>query len=195
MRAGGGKSKGSAFERLVCERLSRWMSRGLRDDLLWRSAMSGGRATVKAKKGMRNVSQVGDISAIDPQGEHLTGTFCIECKTYKDLHLDQLYVTTQYSTDGLSKFWRKHCAVSLRANRLPMLVAKQNTFAPGPMVCLDDRGIKALRLGREADPESFLQLYLAHYPLHNLYVFTLNTFVQYAYRPYIPTPPVLYTQT
>ena len=49
MRKGGGKEKGSSFERLVCKRMSMWLSKGERDDLFWRSAMSGGRATVQLR--------------------------------------------------------------------------------------------------------------------------------------------------
>ena len=75
-----GKQKGSEFERYICKTLSGWASYGKRDDLYWRSAMSGGRATVQFKKNIKNTSQVADISCIDSAGEFLTDLCCIECK-------------------------------------------------------------------------------------------------------------------
>jgi hypothetical protein len=54
MRKGGGKQKGSQFERDVCRELSLWVSHGKQEDVYWRSAMSGGRSTVAALKGARS---------------------------------------------------------------------------------------------------------------------------------------------
>ena len=51
MRKGGGKAKGSSFERLICKELSLWITGGEHQDVFWRSAMSGGRSTVAMKKG------------------------------------------------------------------------------------------------------------------------------------------------
>ena len=80
MRKGGGKEKGSAYERAICKRLSLYVSKGKRDDLFWRSAMSGGRATLQAKKGKKAQAQAGDITSIAAEGNKLTSTFMIECK-------------------------------------------------------------------------------------------------------------------
>ena len=146
MRAGGGKSKGAAYERKVCERLSKWMTRGLRDDLYWRSAMSGGRATVKRKKGQKNETQLGDISAIDPLGEPLTRKFFCECKFYADLKLHGMYVQTVASNPmgGIAAFWEKAVQEATDNNRHPMLIAKQNNFPE--IILLSLEGIDLLGL-------------------------------------------------
>jgi len=94
MRPGGGKAKGAEFERSVCKRLSMWISRGKRDDLFWRSAMSGGRATIGKAAGADRSAQAGDVSAISDGGPFtdLAAAFVschiIECKTVKDYQLD-----------------------------------------------------------------------------------------------------------
>lgn len=78
--------KGSAFEREICKRLSLWWTDGERDDVFWRSSQSGGRATLRAQKGMRTFGSYGDIAAVDPIGQPLLDVFTIELKrgsTYK----------------------------------------------------------------------------------------------------------------
>ncbi|MBM3120244.1 MAG: hypothetical protein FJ006_12010, partial [Chloroflexi bacterium] len=59
-------SKGASFERDISRQLSLWWTHGERDDVFWRSSMSGGRATVRAKKGQKTAYQNGDITATDP---------------------------------------------------------------------------------------------------------------------------------
>lgn len=73
-------AKGSAFEREVCKMLSLWWSRGQSSDIFWRTAMSGGRATVRRKKGLVTRHHNGDIDAIDPTGKPLTDLLLIEIK-------------------------------------------------------------------------------------------------------------------
>lgn len=118
-----GKQKGSEFERQICKRLSLWLSNGKKDDCLWRSALSGGRATIGAKKGKLNTSQVGDISAIDPMGQWLMDKFIVECKSYRDLDFQSGLLKRK---GLLHDFWRilkKQCKGT---DRQPLLIAKQN---------------------------------------------------------------------
>ena len=61
------KQKGAEFERKICKQLSRWIDSN-REDLFWRSAMSGGRATLKSNKGEVS-GQAGDITSIDKIGQ------------------------------------------------------------------------------------------------------------------------------
>jgi hypothetical protein len=124
MRKGGGKQKGASFERSVCKQLSLWMSHGTREDLYWRSAMSGGRATVAARKGTRLTAQAGDITAIDPEGEPLTRQFLLECKHYKNLQFSGLL----NGTGELSKFWKKLKDDSDSYLKRPLLIARQNSY-------------------------------------------------------------------
>lgn len=127
MRQGGGKQKGAAFERHVCERLSTWVSNGKSKDLFWRSAMSGGRATVASRKGEKHKRHAGDVTATSALGEALTSRFFIECKCVKKLAFDSFLI------DGkgeLSKYWRTACAQAKGLDLSPMLIAKENRRPP-----------------------------------------------------------------
>ena len=74
-------AKGSQFEREICRDLSRWWTQNEdRDDVFWRSSNSGGRATVRGRKGKRTHGQAGDIAATDPIGEPLLQLLTIEAK-------------------------------------------------------------------------------------------------------------------
>lgn len=74
------QSKGSEFERQICKRLSLWWTDDERDDVFWRSSQSGGRATLRSRKGIRTAGSYGDITALDPIGEPLMKMFTIELK-------------------------------------------------------------------------------------------------------------------
>lgn len=67
-------SKGSAFERSFCAKLSLWFSEGENDSLCWRTAGSGARATVRGRKGKKTTNHCGDISpthqSIQPFFDH-----------------------------------------------------------------------------------------------------------------------------
>lgn len=80
MKAGRGKNKGNAFERRICQKLSLWWSEGKREDIFWRSASSGGVATMRSKRGKTMAGQSGDISAIHESGMPLTRLCTVELK-------------------------------------------------------------------------------------------------------------------
>jgi len=122
MRRGGGKGKGSAYEREVCKRLSLWVSGGKSTDLFWRSAMSGGRATVAHRKGQK-VRQSGDITAVAPEGHALTDFYFLECKFYKDLDLAAFFLTGK---GRLAKFWTTAVREAKKHKKKPILIARQN---------------------------------------------------------------------
>jgi hypothetical protein len=138
MKSGGGKAKGGEFERQICKKLSLWVSNNLRDDLFWRSAMSGGRATVRSKKGKETASGHGDITAVTPEGNKLTDYFIIECKSYKSLGFD----SHLYGQGPLAGIWdklKKECngkkpILILKENRRPILIGLSFN-CPG-IVCL-----------------------------------------------------------
>ncbi len=122
MRSGGGKQKGSNFERDICRRLSLWVTDGTKDDCYWRSAMSGGRATVRHKSG-KDTRQTGDITAVAPEGHALTNLFFIECKFYKDLNVDSFLIE---NVGTLAKFWQHANKEAAKYSRYPMLIVKEN---------------------------------------------------------------------
>ena len=135
-----GKQKGAGFERDICKALSLWVSKGQNVDLYWRSAMSGGRATVAKGK----VRQAGDITAVAPEGHALTDIFYIECKAYKDINLDCLVK----GKGTLLDFWAIASREALVYDKLPMLIFKRNHWPV--LVVLDNQGLTALRIGRES---------------------------------------------
>ena len=125
MKPGGGKQKGSQFERDICKDLSLWISNDKRDDLFWRSAMSGGRATIGYKSGIKRKAQTGDISSITKLGNKLTRKFIIECKSYEDLEIPQ---TLLKGKGKLHEFWTKVWNEADNYQKVPILIAKQNYF-------------------------------------------------------------------
>jgi len=116
------KQKGSSFERYTCKQLSLWVSEGKSDDLFWRSAMSGGRATVRTKKGEKTASGHGDITAVTPEGHALTDNFVIECKNYKDLEWSAFI----YGKGFVWQTWKILKNISYDNNKQPFLILKQN---------------------------------------------------------------------
>ena len=72
--------KGGSFEREICKKLSRWWTKNKRDDVFWRTAGSGARATTRMKKNLHTSNSAGDISSLDQSGKIFTETFLIELK-------------------------------------------------------------------------------------------------------------------
>lgn len=124
MRAGGSNAKGAAFERQTCKALSLWISNGQRDDYFWRTAMSGGRATLGFRQDTKREAQVGDVGLIHEAGRQLTDHFMIECKFYKDLGTRNLIYNLNCK---IREFWEVACDEAHEHNRLPFLVFKENT--------------------------------------------------------------------
>ncbi len=123
MHPRGSKNKGSDFERKVCRQLSLLVSGGKRTDCFWRSALSGGRATLQLDQGILNQAQAGDISAISREGLWLIDNFQIECKHYADLEFTSGFLS---NTGVLHGFWKTLVKDSLPRGKNPLLIAKQN---------------------------------------------------------------------
>lgn len=113
------KQKGSAFERLICKQLSLMITHGKRGDVFWRSAMSGGRATVHGT----NVRQSGDICAVAPEGHILTDDYFIECKHYRDLKIGRFVIEGK---GPLGLFWTIASREARRHKKTPVLICKQH---------------------------------------------------------------------
>ena len=138
MRSGGGKQKGASFEREICVLLSSWISSGTQEDVFWRSAMSGGRATVAMKRGKRLTSQVGDISCIDPAGNRFIRAFAPECKFYANLDYSGLLT----GKGKLLSFWQEINKQASQHGKHPIMFARQNRLPT--TVCLTHSGIQTL---------------------------------------------------
>lgn len=117
------KRKGGLFEREVCKAFSLWVTGGQSDDLFWRSAMSGGRATLQYQKGEKNQMQSGDICAIHSDGwEKLLRYVVVECKSHHNLDLRLSFLQRR---GRLVAFWEKLYNQAVVLNREPMLVARE----------------------------------------------------------------------
>lgn len=118
-------AKGAGFERQTCQRLSLWVSNMTREDVYWRSAMSGGRATLRTRRnrGPKLLAQAGDVTATHQLGHLLLEHFLLECKFYKDLKWSQAV----HGVGGeLPRVWHKPCKEADENARMPMVVVKQN---------------------------------------------------------------------
>ena len=166
MRDGGGKSKGSSFERTICVALSKWLSHDEREDLLWRSSMSGGRATVARKSGKVLQSQAGDLSAIHPDGHNFTDFFYCELKSYNDLNYQGLLT----NSGNLYKFWQSTITEANSYKKQPMLIAKQNRMPI--VVFIQSKSLELLCLHAA-------QCAIAA-PRHGLYGFLFDDFLKLA---------------
>ncbi len=81
-------AKGGQFERQLAGDLSRWWTRGERDDIFWRTGGSGGRATVRGRRGAATFNGYGDLFATDPIGQPLFELVTIEIKRgYNEHHV------------------------------------------------------------------------------------------------------------
>lgn len=125
MKKGYGKAKGAGFEREVLKLLSLWISDNKRTDIFWRSAMSGGRATIQNRKGIENKSQLGDVSCIDILGQPLIDKYIIECKNYSNIHLESLLYGAPFK-GSIREFWMVLTTQCLNAGKLPILIFKEN---------------------------------------------------------------------
>lgn len=119
-----GANKGASFERRICKELSLWVSRGKRRDIFWRSAMSGGRATVAMKGGVKLSAQAGDVSAVDRLGGLFIETFLVECKHYRSLDI----ISFVKRRGTLFDFWMKLRKEADRHHKIPFLIARQNNY-------------------------------------------------------------------
>ena len=123
--------KGGRWEREISNLLSLWISRSYgdtRDDLLWRSAGSGSRATAARKKGMLRTKQAGDLSATDERAIPLIHAFMVEGKSYKDLGLEGLFWRS--SSKPLDVLFDKSLLEAKQHGKWALLVFKQNKQSP-----------------------------------------------------------------
>jgi hypothetical protein len=75
-----GSSKGTPFEREVCDMLSEWWCGNDEDRIFWRTSGSGATATVRKRKGKNTEGQHNDVCAIHHSGKPLTDLISMEIK-------------------------------------------------------------------------------------------------------------------
>ncbi len=128
--------KGGGFEREISTKLSLWWTDGKRDDCFWRSQASGGRATIRGRKGKAINDQYGDIVAVDEEGKPLTNLFSFECKTgYGKKKKNEPAITNWCVLDALDSkqkqtvleaFWEQCERDAGLSCRFPILIFRRN---------------------------------------------------------------------
>lgn len=117
--------KGQSYERELCKLLSLWVTEGADEDVFWRTAMSGGRATVMGRKGVR-VRQAGDICAVSPEGFAFCDRFFVELKSRNPANTNLVGFLFK-ETGPLVGWWLKTQAQAREhGNREPMLICRVN---------------------------------------------------------------------
>lgn len=176
MRAGGGKNKGSDFERLVARKLSLWVSSGLRADLFARNVLSGGSFTHAMKKGSKEHGIPGDLTANHPLAFKFLTKFCIECKHYTSLGLDAFLFDTKLDKSFLGKVWTKAHKEAVNAKLRAMVIAQQNRRPPIVLIEHDVMDAILLAVPRRLRLSSYHSLFgqkLAMVPLGDMVTFSI----------------------
>lgn len=133
--------KGSGFEREVSKKLSLWYSRGESDSWIWRTAMSGGRATVRAKKGQATSGGAGDLTFTDAKAAPLFELVTFELKRgYAKTSLSDLIDKNDGTKPGTFEQWVQQAVRSARQAGTPhwVIIHKRNNR---PAMAYLDRGL------------------------------------------------------
>lgn len=120
--------RGSDLERYTARTLSLWLSEGKEDGWFWRSAMSGGRATLF---GQVAATQAGDLSGLSAEAHRFLDKFVVECKRRRTLNLDRAVVG---KSSQLEKLFGEAQHEAEKYGRQTWFVAKQDRLPT--MLCL-----------------------------------------------------------
>ena len=121
MKPGQANAKGGSFERWVCRQLTKWITGQEKPELFWRSATSGAKATVDARRGIKS-KMGGDLIAVDSKGQWFIDCFSLECKDRADYgNLDLLFA----GQGDFLKWWGQCNRDAIRANKVPMMIVKR----------------------------------------------------------------------
>ena len=128
MRQGGGKAKGSEFERWTGKRLSIWITEGRRDNLFSRNVLSGGAHTLTVLKGgIANIP--GDLMAASPLAFNFLSVISVECKHHQDIDLD-VFLRDVKRTSFLYKTINVTSKQAHDQGLSFMVIAKENRHEP-----------------------------------------------------------------
>lgn len=166
-------NKGSAFERDIARKLSLWWTNDERDDVFWRTSQSGGRASVRAKKGQKTHGSYGDIAAVDPIGEPLIQTVTIELKRgYKKWSfLDIVDKSPKAALQTFEKFWEQVKEDSKNAGTpYSMIIFKRDRREPCVVI---ERDIRSLQNNSHLGSPPIMMISFLEDPL---YVISLDSF-------------------
>lgn len=124
MKPGRGKHKGGGYERLIGARLSLWLSRGERKDLICRTVGSGAQFTFS------KCGNAGDLMAQHPLAFTLCDKYVIECKFWRLLSMHHFLQGKGELWDA----WEKVNREAVVVKKSPWLIARQN-HQPDLLIC------------------------------------------------------------
>ena len=121
--------KGGKFENDVAKILSLWITEGKRNDILMRSIMSGGLATMQDRQEgtVTAKHQSGDLVGCHKLAEPFMSIFSVECKHLASLNYGQFI---HHGGGPISKAWEQAREAAAGAEKVPMLVMKENYGIP-----------------------------------------------------------------
>jgi len=142
--------KGDDFERDQCRFLSLWWTKGARDDIFWRNRRH---RTIKDPTGRH---QLGDITALQPEGIPFVEIFNVELKTgysktkkgkrVKNIPWDVLDLIDHTGSEPqdpvLLRFWEQTYKDASLSKRLPLLIFKRDYHVP--VVCIEEGTLRSL---------------------------------------------------
>lgn len=132
----GRSKKGGAFERRFSERLSLWWT-GDSEDAFWRASQSGGRATVRGRKGKSTAGHYGDIAATDDRGLPLMRLLVLELKKgYKDATVHHLLDKPATAADQFYEQWIAQAKASAALAGVPYWMVVHQRDRREPLVLL-----------------------------------------------------------
>ena len=135
-KRGGGKAKGSAFERKIAKTLSLWLTGGKDSKQLIRSVLSGGWQG-RGSRASGDWRQVGDLAPNGPAGELFRRTFGVECKHHRVIEVGDVW--TREADGTINAWWKKLVAECKPYDVVPLLIFHANN-APIMVVLPEDRG-------------------------------------------------------
>ena len=150
MKNGGGKAKGSEWERHTGRSLSLWLTNNERKDIFSRNVLSGGTFTLAESKGARSSHMPGDLMAAHPLAFRFLERFSVECKHLASIGLEAHFWDPKGGKDlGEIIQLAKRQAASIGLEY--MLVARQNHRDPlvfvngdiGKQILASSRGVRA----------------------------------------------------
>lgn len=115
MKKGGGKQSGNSYEREWSRKISLWLTNNQRDDCVWRTSNSGGKAT-----STNSDTQCSDIHAVRPEAQIFFDIFVVELKNYKSSAINLLHFTKDKFL--LYTWWEQVLNDSNRAKKYPILI-------------------------------------------------------------------------
>lgn len=169
MRAGGGKEKGSEWERQVGKQLSLWLTAHERPDIFSRNVLSGGSFTRAERLGEISSRMPGDLMAAHPLAIEFLKQFSVECKHLKDIGLEALLWDASAGTMlGNIIHLARRQAASIKCEH--MVIAKQDRREPLVFVS-GEIGHRFLAAKRPAKRVARLPMY---HELHRQSIFVMQ---------------------